>query len=764
MLDRLLKKANEVFTSIASKVEGVISTDPVKIKKTKIDRIVRGFTTKQKSEIVAEYLCGNKEENVLLPDFNFFKVGEKLLEERFRYNDEEMIRFYQLAINNGRTDSILSVFSEEALFVVSRVEKSLDTLGKTSINRVEIVEYLTQTLPFKEYRELFPAFSSFLLPGWEKSVRRAFTNSDSDSKRYIWASLLFHSGEHLDFIKDHLENLSFDQNTNYTLSLLEDADFTKKLILQRSKKWLENRSLDRSGRVVAMLEGDFQFELSENLIKKIRGEFFDLLLKGLQLNHRVDFIKNIVRLGSIIDPVNTLSKLSGSSILKYVEQNHVSLSAAATFFILKGKDNYFKKLLEMDFAKTIKAVSQSEELTISSAPYLWNYDKEKAFDHFIKIAPDSSEKVIALVVSLTKSYEDGYEKIKKLIVSRRVALRKIAAELLPAYDKPEVKTMLEERLKVEKNADVKSKIKEAVDSLKPSSQKTSRVVELIMVSTSNNNKYYRMIDNGDTFDVEWGRVGGRSQTANYEISEWDKKYREKIRKGYVDNSGLFLKKKTSSDYKKIDDKVVKKLVDDLMAYSNKTIFDNYTVTAENVTRKQVDAAQEIIDDLAKRVKVRGNVVKINDALLELYKVIPRKMKNVNDHLYNKKSVAKDDLHELEKILSSEQDKLDAMSSRLRLIELEDEQDNDVKDITILDVMGIKIRQVDKNEEKMIKKMMRSISGRYKRAYCVENSSTQARFESHLAGSQQKNTELYFHGSRNENFLNILQTGLLIRPS
>ena len=61
---------------------------------------------------------------------------------------------------------------------------------------------------------------------------------------------------------------------------------------------------------------------------------------------------------------------------------------------------------------------------------------------------------------------------------------------------------------------------------------------LICITANNNNKYYRMIPKGDTFDVEYGRVGASCQHASYPISQWDKKYNEKIKKGYVDQTDL----------------------------------------------------------------------------------------------------------------------------------------------------------------------------------------------------------------------------------
>ena len=56
-------------------------------------------------------------------------------------------------------------------------------------------------------------------------------------------------------------------------------------------------------------------------------------------------------------------------------------------------------------------------------------------------------------------------------------------------------------------------------------------VELICVTKNNNNKYYRMSENSDgTWTATWGRVGTSENKMIYKMSDWDKKYNEKIRK------------------------------------------------------------------------------------------------------------------------------------------------------------------------------------------------------------------------------------------
>jgi len=55
-------------------------------------------------------------------------------------------------------------------------------------------------------------------------------------------------------------------------------------------------------------------------------------------------------------------------------------------------------------------------------------------------------------------------------------------------------------------------------------------------TTGNHNKFYEMEENpgGKTFTVKYGKIGNSPQTMQYNISDWFKKYDEKIKKGYVD--------------------------------------------------------------------------------------------------------------------------------------------------------------------------------------------------------------------------------------
>ena len=55
-------------------------------------------------------------------------------------------------------------------------------------------------------------------------------------------------------------------------------------------------------------------------------------------------------------------------------------------------------------------------------------------------------------------------------------------------------------------------------------------------TNNHHDKFYQMVENNDgaSFTASWGRIGMNGLTQIYGINEWDKKYREKIKKGYKD--------------------------------------------------------------------------------------------------------------------------------------------------------------------------------------------------------------------------------------
>lgn len=312
-----------------------------------------------------------------------------------------------------------------------------------------------------------------------------------------------------------------------------------------------------------------------------------------------------------------------------------------------------------------------------------------------------------------------------------------------------------------------------------------RYAKLIHVSVDNgmtaqSNKVYIMEDQPDgNIKCEYGRVGKNMVTVYKQSHEWSKVYNSKVnpRKGYTDVTDMVTETITvntgvKKDVKDIACPKVKSLFDDLMAFANKSIQQNYKVTQDSVTEAQVDRAQEILNKAFKLVKKGMNIKPLNDLLIELYTVIPRKMNDVRDHLVE---TANDDgdVDWISRFLANEQDTLDAMAGQVKLLkqqrdasgEADEIGEVDSSSITILEQMGLKAEaETNPDSIALVTKLMGSNADKIGKIIRVVNEKTQKIFDTNFAKAQTKERKLYWHGSRNENWFNIVQTGLMIRPS
>jgi poly [ADP-ribose] polymerase len=317
-----------------------------------------------------------------------------------------------------------------------------------------------------------------------------------------------------------------------------------------------------------------------------------------------------------------------------------------------------------------------------------------------------------------------------------------------------------------------------------------RYAKLIHVSvdnglTDNSNKVYVMEELSDgRIKCEYGRVGKNMTTVYKSSREWDKIVREKTsnKKGYTDVTDLLAEpvvddsRPVNNKVDSIKDDIVRKLVDELMSFANKSIQRNYKVTQEAVSEQQVNVAQDVINAISGLLILGVDKKHVNDMLLKLYTIIPRRMDNVKSHLINDVNTDSD-LETAQRLIGEEQSTLDTMAGQVELIQQQKEAtkkaaeaeangvEEEVEEVTILDQMGLSI-EVENDEETLalIKKLMGSNVNQMKKVYKVVNTKTQVKFDKNLDKSRVKKKRLYWHGSRNENWFNILQTGLLIRPS
>lgn len=279
-----------------------------------------------------------------------------------------------------------------------------------------------------------------------------------------------------------------------------------------------------------------------------------------------------------------------------------------------------------------------------------------------------------------------------------------------------------------------------------------RQVELVYVSSNNNNKYYKMFENADgTWTAKYGRVGYAEQVMTYQRGQWDKKYKEKLRKGYKDITSFRADEKTS-DFINIDNSNINSFISTLHRYSKETVAKNYTISASSVTLNQVNEAQKCIDQLVNATSVfKNNLDEINKLLLELYTIIPRHMNNVKNYLLR-------DIHDrtwISNCITSEQDLLDTMRQQVELHKVDNKAST-----TLLDALGIQLWEIDNKEHQLISNLLGENKNQYIQAFRVLNSKNETAYND----LQMSNESLLWHGSRNPNWLNILKTGLLIKPA
>jgi poly [ADP-ribose] polymerase len=86
-------------------------------------------------------------------------------------------------------------------------------------------------------------------------------------------------------------------------------------------------------------------------------------------------------------------------------------------------------------------------------------------------------------------------------------------------------------------------------------------------------------------------------------------------------------------------------------------------------------------------------------------------------------------------------------------------------ISILQAMGIEVVEVNDDAViTQIKGLMQDESDKFVRAFAVRNGKTQKPFDEWLSSKPNKKLELFWHGSRNENWISILENGLVLRPT
>lgn len=299
---------------------------------------------------------------------------------------------------------------------------------------------------------------------------------------------------------------------------------------------------------------------------------------------------------------------------------------------------------------------------------------------------------------------------------------------------------------------------------------------LIMVNPDkNNNKFYRMIDLGNhTWGAFYGRIGEKQGesvysdhvTTPYEYPDYMYaiKYQEKILKGYKDKTECHktgsVKANEVVEFSKVSEPMVAELIHRLMQFAKRTIEQNYTVASEDVTMRMVNEAKRELDALrtVKTLKC------FNNHLLELMHIIPRRIDG-----YGTSGVAAamaQSTDEFAEIILREESLLDVMEGQVNVDEKR--KRTKTKPVDILEALDIEIHIANQEQVLDVKNHLNnSLKPKLVGVYRVINKRTQAAFDAYLKSQEKIGNKVvvrqFWHGSRNENWMSIIQKGLVLNP-
>ena len=217
------------------------------------------------------------------------------------------------------------------------------------------------------------------------------------------------------------------------------------------------------------------------------------------------------------------------------------------------------------------------------------------------------------------------------------------------------------------------------------------------------------------------------------------------------------------------DEAVGALMGRLLREAGEAVCREYAVSDVKVSPAMVSGAQEIVDGLSRLLDAGAPSSELNRSLLELFHLIPRKMARVADHLFPAETAAGEGAEAARQIVWKEQETLDLLRTQVELLRAGEARGPEPRDL--LAEMGVSLETVppDGPEFAEVRALMGDHAPMLRAVFRAQNHATQAAFDARApelstAGGPRPGVHLFWHGSRNENWVSILKSGLSLRPA
>ena len=285
---------------------------------------------------------------------------------------------------------------------------------------------------------------------------------------------------------------------------------------------------------------------------------------------------------------------------------------------------------------------------------------------------------------------------------------------------------------------------------------------------SNSYKYYEIKPSEeDFFTVTYGRMNedlltftpsGRTTQDPYDSRLYWIRYYEKLSKGYIDNSDVYIANRSNrtlrrksaaredTEYrpKSLEDK----LYHDLLEYSKNVVRENIMVT--RMTTAQLERYGSLYYELCET----RDLQEFNSKLMELYSVCPRKIGNVSSELANSTDSRK-------MILERENNILQAINAVFGIGKEEEEAKPAENPFESMDIELYAATY--EQREHVMAHLYDDLKPQVRNIYRVIPKKQKERFDRYLEDNNISVVKELWHGSRNENWLSIIENSLLLYP-
>lgn len=277
-------------------------------------------------------------------------------------------------------------------------------------------------------------------------------------------------------------------------------------------------------------------------------------------------------------------------------------------------------------------------------------------------------------------------------------------------------------------------------------------------------KFYKLEKIGSCVRASYGRMGVQKgklfgeRNFDYPLSMFWIKYYEKLSKGYVDRTDLYLADE-SEDSKSQNVKVPVKTVTDV----NMMLFNKLKSFAVNAVKKaevRVPVTTAILkksDEILNAMRNATDVTEFNKNLLELISILQRPVETGNGSGVRK--LMANSSADFARIIEREDDLIRAMEGSYYGRSQKTATNGSFADYNI-EVY----EATEKQKKEVLAKLNDSLRGKVANIYRVIPVEQKKRFDAYLKKNNIKKVKQFWHGSRNQNWTSIIVNSLKLNPN